>query len=340
MKKYLLPKEGKFYKANLHCHSNRSDGRLSPEELKKLYVENGYSIIAFTDHDILLSHSYLNDENFLALHGFEMEINEQKKEDFPFIKTCHICFIAIDKDNLVQPCYHREYYLFANAPKYRDQIIFDTSLPDYWREYSHEGISEIMAIGRKKGFFVTYNHPTWSGETLNEYGGYKNMHAMEIVNNGCLVGGFNDYNDKEYDEMLQAGNRIFCIAADDNHNCHPKNSKLNDSCGGWTMIKAPNLEYNEITSALLKGNFYSSQGPEIFSLFVEDGVLYIECSPAESIILNTAHRIIDVRYPEEGKPLTCASFVINKDSVYVRLTITDEKGKHANTNAYFLDEIF
>ena len=35
MKKYLLPREGQFYKANRHCHSTVSDGRWSPERLKE-----------------------------------------------------------------------------------------------------------------------------------------------------------------------------------------------------------------------------------------------------------------------------------------------------------------
>ena len=34
MKRWLLPEEGSFYKANLHCHSTYSDGQLTPEELK------------------------------------------------------------------------------------------------------------------------------------------------------------------------------------------------------------------------------------------------------------------------------------------------------------------
>ena len=30
MKKFLLPENGNFYKANLHCHTTISDGRLTP----------------------------------------------------------------------------------------------------------------------------------------------------------------------------------------------------------------------------------------------------------------------------------------------------------------------
>ena len=44
MKQYLL-KKGNWYKANLHCHTTVSDGRFSPEEIKKIYSEKGYSIV-------------------------------------------------------------------------------------------------------------------------------------------------------------------------------------------------------------------------------------------------------------------------------------------------------
>ena len=35
MKRDLLPASGKFYKANLHCHTTLSDGKLTPAEVKK-----------------------------------------------------------------------------------------------------------------------------------------------------------------------------------------------------------------------------------------------------------------------------------------------------------------
>ena len=67
MIKYLLPKEGKFYKANLHMHTNISDGVMTVEETKKAFVEKGYSIVAFTDHEVMVPHVDLSDENFLAI---------------------------------------------------------------------------------------------------------------------------------------------------------------------------------------------------------------------------------------------------------------------------------
>ena len=67
MRKYLLPKDGNFYKANLHCHTTVSDGLWTPEETKKNYMEQGYSIVAFTDHDVMIPHPELEDESFLPL---------------------------------------------------------------------------------------------------------------------------------------------------------------------------------------------------------------------------------------------------------------------------------
>ena len=46
----LLPEAGHFYKANLHCHTVDSDGRLTHEEVKAEYQKRGYRIVAYTDH--------------------------------------------------------------------------------------------------------------------------------------------------------------------------------------------------------------------------------------------------------------------------------------------------
>ena len=273
MKKYLLPKEGNFYKANLHCHSTFSDGKLTPEQIKKAYMNEGYSIVAFTDHDILISHEELNDENFLALNGFEIEIDKNLPgaTEHRFKKTCHICFIALDKNNKVQP-FFGEGYLFGNAVSHRHEVLYDKETYDYEREYNPESISRVMRLGREKGFFVTYNHPAWSMEEYKEYINYHGMHAMEIVNNSCVVSGHEDYNAKIYDDMLINGEKIYCVSTDDNHNFHGLEKPYTDSFGGFVMIKAEKLEYETITKALVEGKFYASQGPLIHDLYIEDGL--------------------------------------------------------------------
>lgn len=334
MKKYLLPQNGKFYKANLHTHTTISDGSLSPEEIKSEYMKRGYSIIAYTDHDVFIPHNDLTDENFLALNGYEMEILQPFKSGHPqqTSKTCHMCFVALDKDKTKQACWHRTGYLFANAVNYRDKVDFDPSLPDYEREYSSKGISDMMRIGRENGFFVTYNHPTWSGETYEDYMNYDNMHAMEIYNTECQLIGAEDYNARVYDDMLRGGKKLFCVATDDVH------AKVSIG-GGYIMIKADKLEYNTITDALLNGDFYSSTGPEIKELYIEDGILHVKTSPAKIIALSTKHRRFDKVRGDYGNLVSEGAFKVFDYDGYIRITVIDEQGNRANTNAYFLEDL-
>ena len=39
-------------KGGLHCHTTRSDGRGTPEEVIRLHAAKGYDFLALTDHRI------------------------------------------------------------------------------------------------------------------------------------------------------------------------------------------------------------------------------------------------------------------------------------------------
>ena len=230
MKKYLLSEEGKFYKANLHCHTNISDGSYSLEEIKRDYMEKGYSVVAYTDHDMFIPHHDLTDEKFLALSAFEVEINE-KYPNTPYTKTCHLCMIAKNPEMDIQPCWNEKYANIGRAKEHGHKVKFDQSLPPYERVYSHECVNDMIKTFSENGFFVTYNHPTWSQESYPQYMGYKGMDAMEIYNHECIVCGQDEHNGKVYDDILRSGKRIYCLATDDTH-CAA-------GCfGGFTMINA------------------------------------------------------------------------------------------------------
>ncbi len=316
MKKYLLPESGQFYKANLHCHSTFSDGRKTPSQLKELYLGMGYSILAITDHNVFVPHPELNDENFLTLHGTELEIIEPVDHpDFNLKKACHFCMIALDPDISAIPSFKR------------------------W-EYTADCLTDVMQTARSNGFFVTYNHPCWSRENYEQYTAYRGMHAMEMFNGGALTTGYGDYNPRVYDDILTKGNRIYCVGSDDNHNvCPDPTSRKFDSGIAFTMIKAGSLDYPSVADALLKGNFYASEGPQIHELWYEDGRVYVRCSEADRINCFRRCRGDATVMAEKGQTLTEASFKINPNYGYFRITVTDAHGRHACTNAYFPDEL-
>ena len=332
MKKYLLPESGQFYKANLHCHTKVSDGAMTPEEVKKHYMAQGYSIVAYTDHDVLLDHSDLAEENFLPLNGFEAEINEKGRPLGVTHKTCHLCFVAKEPGNVKMPFYHRSKYMIGAGEQYRAEIQFDESQPDYEREYTAECINGMIRMGKDAGFFVTYNHPCWSLEGYPDYMRYEGMDAMEILNYGCWAAGYMEYNPRVYDDMLRGGKRVFAIAADDNH-------ATADACGGWIMVKAEKLDYKTVTDAIARGEFYASTGPEIHELWFEDGYVHIKTSEAARIVCNYGLRKGRCVQNADGTPVTEAVFSVEPYCGYFRITVMDERGRTADTNACFVDDL-
>lgn len=321
MKQHLLP-QGTYYKANLHCHSDRSDGQFSPEELKKAYREKGYSILAYTDHDLLLDRRALSDESFLALNGIELEFVSYDYH------TCHVCAIAPTADSFAMPCRDSQWdFWLGNAAQWKDQNTFLPNAPDLRRENTPESVTAWMTRLREAGFFVTYNHPTWSQESYEQYMNYHGMHAMEMVNYGCVKLGYEEYNPRVYNDLLRRGEPIYCVMTDDNHG-------TDHMFGGWTMIAAPSLAYTDVIDALFAGNFYCSEGPEIREFSEEDGVYHLTCSPAAAIFAVTDHLHGKRFANEDGSPITEATFAATPNDKFVRFVVIDQNGKHACTNAH------
>lgn len=316
----LIPAEGSFYKANLHTHTTLSDGALTPPAMKEAYRAEGYSIVAFTDHRLYRWHTELADEAFLPLAAFEANIDEPRPDkDYTRNKTYHINFYD------TQPEQNREEKERMTMPVF---------------PYELEAVNEYIAQMNQKGFLACYNHPYWSLQTAPEYEGLRGLFAMEILNYGCEPEGMYGYNPQAYDEMLRAGQRIFCVATDDNHNRSPQGSPLWDSFGGFTMIKAKSLCYPDVIEALQKGHFYSSMGPEILALWVEDKALHVRCSPAQSVYVVTATRkCYHINCPQ-GETVEEASFALDGNEGYVRVVCNAPDGRKAFSNAYFLDEMW
>lgn len=338
MKKILLPEENenlKYYRANLHCHSTLSDGQKSPEQLKNDYKAHGYSILAITDHEIFVPHNDLTDDEFLMLNGYEIESSGTHG------KTCHICLIALSPENDEEVCFSPA-YLWGNARKNRKMVKVDKKTASLYRPYTKMGINRIIKTGKKNGFFVTYNHPTWSLESYPQYIRYTNADAMEITNYGCVVCGFDDDNGHAYDDLLRKGSKLYCISTDDNHNLYPDFSPDCDSYGGYIMLASKSLKYEDVTSSLKSGLFYSSTGtychtgPKILGITYEDGTVTVKTSDARAISYIPCSRDCQIKNADDGETVTEATFKVKKGEKYFRIVVCDSQGYKAYSNAYFL----
>ena len=329
--KKLLGKH-RFYKANLHCHSTKSDGKATVEQLKEEYKKRGYSIVAFTDHEHLIDNPHLNDDEFLTITSCEVAIKEFPEQstlkNFN-MRVCHLNLYALDPKNTVTPCYESVYDHYV-TDEIRNEIRFEK---EYHRVYSADGINEMIRIANEKGFFVSYNHPTWSLENATDYLRYEGLFAVEIYNHSCCVSGRSD-DEHAFDDFLRAGKKIFATCADDNHNAGGFDGVKADSFGGWVQVDAEKLEYGAVTAALLRGDFYASTGPEIFSLEQDGNKVKIKTSGCKRILLTTRGRRALVAFPQSGETLTEAEFLLSETDGYFHICVEDEFGKKAYTQAY------
>ena len=314
----LLPGSGRICKANMHCHTTISDGGLTPEQIRRAYQGAGYSVVAFTDHRRLVAHPELTDENFVALTGVEMDLTRpfSREEGFARIPTYHINF-------------------YDCTPGVRPGFVIPP-LPERYGDIP--ALNEYVANFRAQGFLACYNHPYWSLHTYDDYKDLRGYDFMEIYNHGSELDGMYGWTRQVYDEMLRAGQRLGCIAGDDNHNGRKFDDPKCDSFGGFTVLRVPELTYENVVEALRSRAVYASSGPIIESLTLENGAVCVRCTPVERIYMMTAGRRAQSAVSGTGDSLTAARFPLEGTEGYVRVECCDSRGRRACTRAYFLDE--
>lgn len=333
--KVLLDSNKNYYKANLHTHSTNSDGNLTPEQIKELYKSHGYSIVAITDHEHVLDNSHLDDENFLTITSCEIAIREfwgkPRPKSWSHMRLVHLNFYALDQHNTITPCYNPDYDHFTN-PDIEHLIKYDGI---YERSISPEGINDIIKKANEAGFIVAYNHPAWSIENSSHALNYDGFFAIEVYNHSCFVLGVPEYTIGMFDDMVRAGKKIYCTMCDDAHFKAGYGEPNFDALGGWVMVNANTLEYAKIMEALQKGDFYASNGPEIYSLVIDGDKVKVRCSDAVQITYTNHGKKARAVNARKGEFVTEAEFDIDyTDDVWFRITVRDQYGKVAHTQAY------
>ena len=324
------------YKANLHCHTILSDGKLTPEQVKDAYKEHGYSVLCITDHEHPFDHTDLSDPDFVMLTGYEAYIRG-KNHNYRTDPEVHINLFARDPHNVKFINFEERSCKYVKDPEELAALIkVGSSAP---REYTVEYINEFVKTAKEHGYICSHNHSAWSMEPVEMIAAYRGFFSMEMYNYSSELLNRMEYNASIYDRLLLDGVRIFCHAADDNHNKMPFDHPACDSFGGYTMIMADELSYDSIFSALENGSFYASSGPEIFELTFDGNKVHIETSAAKQITMLTGAKMTKRVYGTSDAPVTSADFEISENAPYVRFDVYDFEGNHANTRGFFRDEL-
>ena len=198
------------------------------------------------------------------------------------------------------------------------------------------GLSLQAAVDllRAAGGLVVLAHPYWSGQTSTDLIEVEGACGVEVFNGVCEKGRGKGLSSVHWDDLLAAGRRLWGLAVDDAHGHAPDG----DLGWGWVMVKAAELSQEAILCALAEGAFYSTTGPEIHDLRLENGVVTVHCSPVERIHFVCDWALGGAVHAWDGPQLSEAHFQLgSRGETYVRVECVDDQGRRAWSQPVFLE---
>ncbi len=127
-------------------------------------------------------------------------------------------------------------------------------------------------------------HPYWTGAAASGLSLCEGVAGLEVYNAGCELEVGRGLSTVHWDDLLERGGRYFGIAADDSHHADF------DSGFAWVWARVAERSQAAVLGALANGSFYSSMGPLVHELRVEDGSVEVRCSPCNRATLCTGRR--------------------------------------------------
>jgi predicted metal-dependent phosphoesterase TrpH len=300
--------KGRFWRGNLHTHSDLSDGARPLGATVEAYREAGYDFVQISEH-------------FIGRYRYPIaDTRAWRSNRFTTLIGAELHAMATSTGEL----WH----------------ILAAGLPDDFEPPGKDETGpELAGRAAAAGAFVSIAHPAWSQLKLEDGRSVEAAHAVEVYNHSCFVE--TDRGEGWYllDQLLGEGRRLGAIATDDAH------FRSDDGFGGWVQVKAEALEPELILSALKCGHYYSSQGPEIHELSLDGDELTIRCSPVNTISVMGNNSRTAGRF---GRAITAATvrlgdlekaWVETEKSPWFRIAVIDAAGKRAWTNPVWRDEL-
>lgn len=285
---------GRFWKGNIHTHSDMSDGMRTPADVCATYREAGYDFLALTDH-------------FMAKYGFPIV------DTRPF-RTSGFTTILGAELHAPQTVLGEIWHILAVGLP-----------PDFAPLAEGEDGPAIAARAIAAGAFVAIPHPAWYGLTIEDAARIPGAHAVEVYNHTSQLR--TDRGDGAYlaDQMLAGGRRIGLIAVDDAHFACP------DAFGGWLMVKAEANEPEALLAALKDGAYYATQGPLIHDIAWGEHEVEVTCSPAASVmVLGRGSRA--AQHVAPGTTRVRLPIAKPRSGGFARVVVADAQGRRAWAN--------
>jgi len=292
--------KGQWFKGNLHTHTLNSDGEESAEQLVNAYRGAGYDFLSITDHGKLTETEGLSTPDLLLIPGEELCVGSSETGRFFHVVGANIGG-EIPVDDLNED----------GSP----QNVIDLIL----------GLGGVAWIA----------HPYWSDLNNKDLAGLQRHLGVEVYNTNCELTIGRGLSNVHWDDLLVKGLRPLGLAVDDAHS-RERPYLPDDSCRAWVNVKAESLSTRSIIDSLTSGLFYSSCGPEITGIEIRGEEIVVSSSRARSIAFISNGGLGEKNTAEAGS-LISAKYSLKGGERYVRVEVTDRKGRTAWSNPIFLE---
>ena len=300
-----------WYKGNLHCHSSRSDGQATPEDVGKYYRLQDHDFLGLSDHNRFTPPAqWAEPAGLLGIPCCE----------YTGETCCHVVAVGVTQPVAPAPSRRRK-------PRAKATIIQD-------------GIDRTRAAG---GIPVVC-HPAWRW-TLDyaEMAALRRCNHFEICNaspdcNAYPVPGFEPL-DNLWDRLLTAGHRFFGLANDDAHDYfRPYAPRAPVGGLGYNVVQTPTLTVRHVVEAIRRGRFYATTGIELARYRVTRAGLSL------AVRRKQEEQTVFQFFGAGGRELRRligerAVYRFKGDEGYVRVRISSTAGYWAWTQPVFLDDL-
>jgi len=179
-----------------------------------------------------------------------------------------------------------------------------------------------------QGGLPVFCHPNWSemeGAHLEMVTGFE---VMEVYNGVCERSRQNGLSDSFWDYILTRGRKVRAVAVDDTH-AYPE-----DVGKAWIVVLTDELSQESIISAIRKGSFYASMGPDFEQIEVNGSRLKVKIAGGFDIkFIGAGGKVL--KDTVGGMKLE-ADYEIKGDEKYIRIEVSDRTGKRAWANPLFV----
>lgn len=189
---------------------------------------------------------------------------------------------------------------------------------------------EVIDSIKATGGIAILAHPAWSlnkPEDAKELSGIDTVEIYNSVSDVCQSS--RPYSGYFVDLLANDGIAYPLVATDDTHYYNGE-----DETKSYIMVKSESNSTEDILSAIRRGDFYATQGPELHIRREGDKII-ADCSECTMIdfLSNSAWAPDKIT---RGSGLTHAEYTIKEWEKWVRVEVRDEHGNYAWSNIIML----